>query len=147
MATAMPMTGLAAVRARPAVARASPPWRGPRLLLLGATFAASGTVWLASGASPPSVEADLARVLLFMAGLKLALAVLAVAVGLWRLSRPARGWRGIAYVGGPPLAVAGALLMLTLDHLGLAALGVHAGLLAVLAAALTDAQFFAGRTA
>ncbi|GAB6845214.1 hypothetical protein HNR00_004207 [Methylorubrum rhodinum] len=119
---------------------------GPRALLVAATFLAAGAVLaIDDGAAKASVEADLARVLQFMAALKLAFAACALGVSWWRLARPAEGWRGIAYVAGPPLSVGGGLLMLSLAHPGLAAIGVHAGLAAVIAAALTDKAFFADR--
>lgn len=120
---------------------------GPRALLLAATFLAAGAVLATYDPSAKaSVEADLARVLQFMAALKLAFAACALGVAWWRLARPVEGWRGFAYVAGPPLAVGGGLLMLSLAHPGLAAIGVHAGLVAVIAAALTDKSFFAERT-
>lgn len=120
---------------------------GPRALLLVATALVSAAVLAAhDGTAKAAVEADLARVLRFMAALKLAFAVGALGLSWWRLARPAEGWRGTAYVAGPPLALGGALLMLSLAHPGLAAVGVHAGLLAVLAAALTDRTFLADRT-
>jgi hypothetical protein len=119
---------------------------GPRVLLVAATVLASALVLaIDDGAAKASVEADLARVLQFMAALKLAFAACALGVSWWRLARPAEGWRGIAYVAGPPLSVGGGLLMLSLAHPGLAAIGVHAGLAAVIAAALTDKAFFADR--
>ncbi|MFY9290162.1 MAG: hypothetical protein WAP03_05640 [Methylorubrum rhodinum] len=119
---------------------------GPRTLLVAATVLASALVLaIDDGAAKASVEADLARVLQFMAALKLAFAACALGVSWWRLARPAEGWRGIAYVAGPPLSVGGGLLMLSLAHPGLAAIGVHAGLAAVIAAALTDKAFFADR--
>lgn len=129
-----------------APATASRPRVGPRTLLLVATLLASaGVLAIDAGAATVPVEADLARILRFMAALKLALAACALAASWWRLARPAAGWRGTAYVVGPPLSVGGALVMLSLAHPGLAALGVHAGLLAVLAASLTDKDFFPDR--
>ncbi len=117
-----------------------------RPLLVAATFLAAGAVLATyDSTAKTAVEADLARVLQFMAALKLAFAACALGVSWWRLARPAEGWRGIAYVAGPPLSLGGGLLMLSLAHPGLAAIGVHAGLAAVIAAALTDQDFFAGR--
>ena len=119
---------------------------GPRAVLLVATFLAAAAVLATyDGTAKAAVGADLARVLQFMAALKLAFAACALGVSWWRLARPVEGWRGAAYVAGPPLSVGGGLLMLSLAHPGLAALGVHAGLAAVIAAALTDTAFFADR--
>lgn len=117
---------------------------GPRSALAAATVLAlaAGAGW---GLSAPQagLDADLVRVLRFMAVIKLAFAVIALAASWWRLARPASGWRTAAYIGGPPLAVGGAMLLLALHDLGIAALALHGGLLAVLAAALTDRDFFA----
>lgn len=115
----------------------------PRPLLVAATFLAAGAVLATYDQTAKAfVEADLARVLHFMAALKLAFAACALGVSWWRLARPVEGWRGLAYLAGPPLSLGGGLLMLSLAHPGLAAIGVHAGLAAVIAAALTDRAFF-----
>ena len=120
---------------------------GPRAGLVLATFLAAGAVLATyDGSAKTGIEADLARVLQFMAALKLAFAACALGVSWWRLARPVEGWRGIAYVVGAPLSLGGGLLMLSLAHPGLAALSAHAGLVAVAAAALTDKGFFAERT-
>ncbi|KQT61355.1 hypothetical protein ASG52_00240 [Methylobacterium sp. Leaf456] len=115
------------------------------LLLVATLLAAAGVLATFDASAKATVEADLARVLQFMAALKLAFAACALGVSYWRLARPAEGWRGIAYVAGPPLSLGGGLLMLSLTHPGLAAVGVHAGLAMVIAAALTDPAFFAER--
>ena len=97
------------------------------------------------GAPQAGLDADLVRVLRFMAVIKLAFAAIALSAAWWRLARPIGGWRTAAYIGGPPLAAGGAMLLLALHDLGTAALTLHGGLLAVLAAALTDRDFFADR--
>lgn len=113
-----------------------------RILLVATGVTATAAVARVAAAAPSTVEADLGRVLRFMAGLKLAFAAAAFAAAWWRLGRPAAPWRMLAYGGGPALAASGAILMLALTDLGFAALTLHAGLLAVLAAALTDGDFF-----
>lgn len=113
---------------------------GPRVALILLTCAAvSGAVALGGGAE--AVELDLARVIRCMAAIKGGLALLAFAACLWRLSRPSPGWRGAVYVAGPPLMAAGAIALWNLASFGLAALGLHAALGALLAAALTDRDF------
>ena len=111
------------------------------LLLVATGVAASAAVARGYLAGPATVEADLGRVLRFMAAMKLAFAAAAFAASWWRLGRPAAAWRTLAYIGGPALAASGAILMLSLADLGLAAVTLHAGLLAGLAAALTDGDF------
>jgi hypothetical protein len=115
--------------------------RARTLLLVATGVVASAAVARGYTAGPASVEADLGRVLRFMAAMKLAFATAAFAASWWRLGRPAAPWRTLAYVGGPALAASGAILMLSLADLGFAAVTLHAGLLAVLAAALTDGDF------
>jgi hypothetical protein len=115
--------------------------RARTLLLVATGVAASAAVARGYTAGPATVEADLGRVLRFMAAMKLAFAAAAFAASWWRLGRPAAAWRTLAYVGGPALAASGAILMLSLADLGLAAVTLHAGLLAGLAAALTDGDF------
>jgi hypothetical protein len=122
-------------------------WLTPRRLLLSVTCFVAGVALVWGSTTPKSmIDADLARVLRFMAGLKLAFAALALVGSWWRLSRPAEGWRTVAYVAGPPLAFGSSILMLSLTHLSLAALGLHAGLFAVVVAALSDERFFSGRS-
>ncbi|MGT2488102.1 hypothetical protein ACU4GA_23585 [Methylobacterium oryzae CBMB20] len=50
------------------------------------------------------------------------------------------GWRSAVYVAGPPLMALGAAGLWSLRDPGLAALGLHLGLFAILAAALTDRE-------
>jgi len=93
------------------------------------------------GGAPTRGEPDLARELRLMAAMKGTFALAAFTACYWRLARPANPWRMAIYVAAPPLMAAGAAGMWSLHHLGVAALGLHAGLFAVLAAALTDPDF------
>ena len=121
-------------------------WPSRRTALVAAILLALAVAGTAIAGTPAAeVEPDLARILRFMGALKLLFAALAFAVAWFRLARPAGGWRRLAYLGGPPLAAGGAVLLLSLHHPAVAALSLHGGLLAVLAAALTDADFFASR--
>lgn len=121
------------------LAARSPP---NRAFLLAATCAALAVAALAtSEARPDEIEPDLVQVLRGMAAIKAGFAGLALVCCFWRLSRPAASWRIVAYVLGPPLMAAGALALWRLEGVGLAAIGLHVGLFAVLAAAGTDADF------
>jgi hypothetical protein len=102
--------------------------------VLGATAAAVR-------APAAAIDPDLARVMRFMALMKGGFALAAFAACLWRLARPAAAWRTAVYVVGPPLMAGGAIGLWALLSPALAAGALHLGLLAVLAAALTDADF------
>ncbi|WP_144766670.1 hypothetical protein [Methylobacterium dankookense] len=119
---------------------------GPRSALASATALAvvAAATW-GFGTPQMGLDADLARVLRFMAAIKLALAAIALTASWWRLGRPCDGWRTMAYISGPPLAVGGSMLLLALHSFGVAAVTLHGGLLAVLVASLTDRNFFANR--
>lgn len=133
---------LATVSGLPAAASDRPATAGlgPRAGLVLLTLAAVGGA-LALGPGSTAIEPDLARVIRCMAAIKGVFAVAAFAACLWRLGRPAPGWRGAVYVAGPPLMAAGSLALWTMQFFGPAALGLHAGLIAVVAAALTDRDF------
>ena len=117
--------------------RGTPP---ARLLVAALTILALPLAWVAAGRTPAApVDPDLARVIRFMALLKGGFALAALAGCFWRLGRPA-GWRTLVYVAGPPLMALGAAGLWSLRDPGLAALGLHLGLFAALAAALTDRE-------
>lgn len=120
-----------------------PRFARPLLVLLTvAAFAGAGVAAFRAPAS--AMDPDLARVIRAMALIKAGFALAAFAGCLWRLAKPARPWRTAIYVAGPPLMVAGAIGLFSLQGLGAAAIGLHLGLFAVLAAALTDPSFFDG---
>ena len=114
------------------------------LLVAGTCLASAAALVPDHGATGSVIDADLARILRFMAAIKLVLAAAAFVAAWWRLARPVQSWRRLAYIGGPPLAVGGSLTLLCLHHPGLAAIAMHIGFLVMLAAALTDNLFFAG---
>jgi hypothetical protein len=108
------------------------------ILLIAAFLALAGASVLGQ---PAEAEPDLVRLLRFMALIKGAFAVAALAAGLWRLGRPVAGWRAAAYTLAPALMAGGALALWRLVWPGPASLGLHLGLLAFLVAALTDRDF------
>ena len=111
------------------------------VILTSLTLLAAGAA--VARAPAAAVEPDLARVIRCMALIKGGFALAALVGCFWRLARPAGIWRTPVYVAGPSLMAAGALGLWSLHGLGLAALGLHLGLFAVLAAALTDPDVFA----
>lgn len=121
----------------------TPRWLRRRRILVFVTLLALAAVgaWVVTAPSR-AVDPDLARVIGFMALIKVGLTAVILATCRWRLARPARLWRAVAYVAGPPLMAFGVILLWSLCGLGLGALGFHLGLLGVLAAALTDDEFF-----
>lgn len=128
------MTAPVAVIGRPA--RGANP---ARRLLAVLTVLALPVAWVAAGRQPAAgIDPDLVRVIRFMAVIKGGFALAAVAGCYWRLGHPAAAWRIPVYVIGPPLMAIGAAGLWSLRDPGLAALGVHLGLFAILAAALTD---------
>ncbi|MCJ2019897.1 hypothetical protein [Methylobacterium sp. E-065] len=115
------------------------PGRTALVLLTVAVLAIAGAA--AARAPVTRLDPDLVRVIRFMALIKGGLALAAVAACFWRLARPAGPWRTAIYVVGPP-AMAGASIALgAVLSPALAAAALHLGLLAVVAAALTDRDF------
>lgn len=115
--------------------------RARGLLGLLTALAVLGAAAIAARGPGTVVDPDLVRVLRFMALMKGGFALAAFAGCFWRLARPAGPWRTPIYVVGPPLMVAGAIGLWSGQALPLAAACLHLGLLAVLAAALTDPAF------
>ena len=114
--------------------------RARGLLGLLTALAVLGAAAIAARGPGTAVDPDLVRVLRFMALMKGGFALAAFVGCFWRLARPAGPWRTPIYVVGPPLMAAGAIGLWSVQGLPLAA-GLHLGLLAVLAAALTDPAF------
>jgi|GEM_PF-1366291 len=121
----------AGVRTRPA--------RAALLVLTAVALLGAGAVTLRAPATP--LDPDLVRVIRFMAAIKGGLALAAVAACFWRLARPAAPWRTAIYVAGPPVMAGASIALAALQSPALAAASLHLGLLAVTAAALTDADF------
>ncbi|WP_449411317.1 hypothetical protein [Methylobacterium komagatae] len=132
----------ATMAGRDLAAATTPVIGGARTWLVGLTSVAL----LAAGAAalrPPAAipDSDLARVIRFMAAMKGVFALIAFVASYWRLARPAAFWRVAIFVGGPPAMAAGAVALWFFENAGLAAAGLHLGLFAMLAAALTDRDF------
>ncbi|MER2269397.1 hypothetical protein [Methylobacterium oxalidis] len=115
--------------------------RGRRATMVGLALAAPAAAF-ALGGAPSEIEPDLARLIRFMALLKGGFALAALLVCLWRLARPAAPWREAVYLAAPALMAGGAAALWQMQVVGPAALALHAGLFAFLAAALTDPDFF-----
>jgi len=109
-------------------------------LVLGtvAAFAVAGTL---NGTAAHDLDPDLVRLMRFMALLKGAFLLAALAGSYWRLARPAAAWRTIVYVAAPALMAAGTVALWRLQDAGIAAVALHVGMFALLAAALTDRDF------
>jgi hypothetical protein len=110
------------------------------LALATALAVAAGATVVAAG-DGAAHDPDFVRLMRFMAAMKGGFALAALAACFWRLGRPAVAWRRVAYVAGPPLIGVGAAGLWALRDPGFFALGLHLGLFAVLAAALTDPDF------
>lgn len=108
------------------------------LLLLTVTALAPAAIL---GAGEAGADPELVRLLRFMALLKGVFAVIALGTCWWRLARPAAAWRETVYVAGPGLMAGGAACLWQLQSAGLATIGLHLGMFALLAAALTDSAF------
>ena len=90
----------------------------------------------AHGAMSP--DADLARLLRFMALIKAALAILALGVAHWRLRHAASPRLATAYVGAIALMAAGPGLIWSMTHVIAGAVLFHSGLLLLLALGWAD---------
>ncbi|HEX8416980.1 MAG TPA: hypothetical protein VF641_05185 [Methylobacterium sp.] len=114
--------------------------RNRGLLLIGtaAAFALAGAV---GGSAAADVDPDLVRLMRFMALMKGAFLVVALAGAYWRLARPAAAWRTVVYIAGPALMAAGTVALWRMQEAGLAAGALHIGLVALVASALTDRDF------
>lgn len=110
------------------------------LLLLGTVtaFAVAGSL---NDAVAHDLDPDLVRLMRFMALLKGAFLAVALAATFWRLARPASAWRTAVYVFGPAAMAAGTVALWRLQDAGMAAVTLHVGLFALVAAALTDRDF------
>ncbi|MFC6790870.1 hypothetical protein ACFQE0_15360 [Methylobacterium komagatae] len=121
---------------------ATPALGTTRIWLVGLTSLALLVAGAAALRPPAAIpDADLARVIRFMAAMKGVFALMAFAASYWRIARPAASWRVAVYVTAPPAMAGGAVALWCFENAGLAAAGLHLGLFAMLAAALTDRDF------
>lgn len=112
-----------------------------RALLLVGTAGALAVAGGLNGAAAADVDPDLVRLMRFMALLKGAFLIVALAGAYWRLARPSAAWRTTVYVAGPALMAGGTVALWRMQDPGLAAGALHIGLFALVAAALTDRDF------
>ena len=83
-------------------------------------------------------DPELATLLRFMAVVKAGMALGAAALVGWRLGWPVRPATGLAYIAGVSGMAAGAGLIWQLGHVGIGALLVHGGLVALVGLAWLD---------
>jgi len=124
----VPVTAPRAAVFSPAMARGI-------LLLVIAAAAAAGAIDAAAPASSVAVAhagADLTRLLRFMAVLKAAIAVTAAAVVFWRLGAAITLPWFAAYAAACAAMAAGPGVIWAMVHVGLGAVLLHGGLLAVI---------------
>lgn len=96
--------------------------------------------------SAADLDPDFVRLMRFMAVMKGAFLAVALVGSAWRLSRPATAWRTAVYVGAPTAMAFGTVALWRLAAAGPAAAALHLGMVALLAAALTDKDFIPTRT-
>ncbi len=106
-----------------------------RAVLVGAAGLAGVAGFLAGGGGAGS---DLLVLMRFMAGVKGAMAVGAVALLWWRMGAPVGRGTAAAYVGATAVMAAGPGLIWNMQHVALGAMAVHGGLSALMVAAWVD---------
>ncbi len=115
---------------RPSQAALSPRLARLCLLLVIAAAFAAGFLLTAAPAPITAADADLARLLRAMTGLKALMAAAVSAAVLWRLASPVSpGWL-LAYAAALAAAWAGPGLIWTMAHVGAGALLLHGGMAA-----------------
>ena len=117
--------------------RAAPGLRvnGGRLLLAGAV-AAAGVLGL--GGDGGGAGSELLVLMRFMAGVKAAMALGAVALVWWRMGAPVGRGTAAAYVMAAAVMAAGPGLIWDMRHIALGAAAVHGGLSALLVVGWLD---------
>lgn len=144
------MLGIA--QADPGAWSTSTGWAGSRahrlrlLVWSCAVAACAGAGLLGGDPAAAGWDADLVRLMRFMALLKGCFAITALAACTWRLARPAAFWREAVYVVGPALMMGGAISLWRLHSVGVATIVLHAGMFSLLAAAVTDQAFIPARS-
>ena len=106
-----------------------------RLALLGAVAGAGALGVLAGGDAAGS---DLLVLMRFMAGVKAAMALGAVALVWWRMGAPMGRGMAAAYVVSAAVMAAGPGLIWDMQHVVLGAVAVHGGLSALMVAGWLD---------
>ena len=118
-------------------ARVAPGVRvGGRVALVAAVAGAGVAGFLARGGD--GAGSDLVLLMRFMAGVKAAMALGAVALVWWRMGAPVGRGTAAAYVAASALMAAGPGLIWDMRHVGLGAMAVHGGLSALLVVGWLD---------
>ena len=119
-------------------AQAAPGLRvnGGRLALAGAVAVAGVLGFLGGGDG--GAGSELLLLMRFMAGVKAAMALGAVALVWWRMGAPVGRGTAAAYVVAAAVMAAGPGLIWDMQHVALGAIAVHGGLSALLVAGWMD---------
>ncbi len=119
-------------------ARAAPGLRvnGGRLALMGAVAAVGVLGFL--GGNGGGAGSDLLMLMRFMAGVKAAMALGAVALVWWRMEAPVGRAAAAAYVMAAAVMAVGPGLIWDMRHIALGAVAVHGGLSALLVVGWLD---------
>jgi hypothetical protein len=112
-------------------------------LALGAAVVAAGALGFMGGGDG-GAGSDLLVLLRFMAGVKAAMALGAVALVAWRMGAPVGVGTAAAYVAASALMAAGPGLIWDMQHVALGAMAVHGGLSALLVVGWMDRAGWSG---
>ena len=115
---------------------------GARLALVGAVAGAGALGFLLGGES--AAGSDLLVLMRFMAGVKAAMALGAVALVWWRMGAPMGRGMAAAYVVAAAVMAAGPGLIWDMQHVALGAVAVHGGLSALMVSGWLDRAAWSG---
>ena len=126
--------------------QAAPGVRAGGRVALVAVFAGAGALGFLgfAGGGDGGAGSDLVVLMRFMAGVKAAMALGAVALVWWRMGAPVGRGTAAAYVAASALMAAGPGLIWDMRHVGLGAMAVHGGLSALLVVGWLDRAGWSG---
>ena len=107
-------------------------------LVLAVAVLGAAVVALLTNADPSAADPELLVLLRFMAVVKAAMAMVAMALVAWRLNGPVRPATALIYVAAVSSMAAGAGLIWQLEHVAAGAVMVHGGLVAAAVLAWFD---------
>ena len=119
-------------------ARVAPGVRVGGRVALVAAVAGAGALGFVGVGGDGGAGSDLVVLMRFMAGVKAAMALGAVALVWWRMGAPVGWGTAAAYVAASALMAAGPGLIWDMRHVGLGAMAVHGGLSALLVVGWLD---------